>query len=697
MSGRILEHPILTVLERRRISFSFNGRAVSGLEGDVISSALVAGGIDTFGHHVKDGSAQGLFCANGQCSQCLVMADGLPVKACMTALVEGMVIESVEGLPSLPADDRVPQPSRPEMREVEVLVLGGGPAGLAAALELGAAGVQTLLVDDKHELGGKLVLQTHKFFGSEADSQAGTRGFLIGRRLAAQIRQLPTVEVWPDTTAVGVFSDGMVGVVREGAYRLIRPQVLLVATGARERMISFPGNTLPGVYGAGAFQTLVNRDLVACATRLLIVGGGNVGLISGYHALQAGIEVAALVEALPAVGGYKVHEDKLRRLGVPILTSHTITSAVGAEHVERVIIAALDETGCVRAGSERTYAVDAVLIAVGLTKVEEFYLKAEEAGIPVFCAGDADEIAEASAAMMGGKIEGVRIAGLLGRSVGRTTDAWQENLEILRSKPGSLHAARASDHAGQVEPIFHCLQEIPCNPCASVCPEGVIATEGGLITGVPYVAAGGVCRACLRCVRICPGLAIVLVDARGDQDFPLLTLPYELARGEMQAGFQGVACAIDGEDLGLYPVEKVLPATKKYPGTALVQIRVPQELAHRVAGVRAAGSLAATPLELGSAGAWTEEAIVCRCERVSEQEIRMAIRSGVHDLNQLKVLTRTGMGACGGKTCRPQLARLLREEGVDASEVTLMTERPLFVEVPLGVLAGVRPEGGGRS
>ena len=75
----------------------------------------------------------------------------------------------------------------------------------------------------------------------------------------------------------------------------------------------------------------------------------------------------------------------------------------------------------------------------------------------------------------------------------------------------------------------------------------------------------------------------------------------------------------------------------------------------------------------------------------------MAIRSGVHDLNQLKVLTRTGMGACGGKTCRPQLARLLREEGVDASEVTLMTERPLFVEVPLGVLAGVRPEGGGRS
>ena len=189
----------------------------------------------------------------------------------------------------------------------------------------------------------------------------------------------------------------------------------------------------------------------------------------------------------------------------------------------------------------------------------------------------------------------------------------------------------------------------------------------------------------------------MLVDARDDQEFPLLTLPYELAHGEMQAGSQVVAAAIDGEDLGLYPVERVLPPTKKYPGTALVQMRVPKEVAHRVAGVRAAGSWAAPPLELGSVGARAEEAIVCRCERVSEQEIRAAIRAGVRDLNQLKALTRTGMGACGGKTCRPQLARLLREEGVDASGATAMTERPLFVEVPLGVLAGVRSESGGGS
>ena len=110
---------------------------------------------------------------------------------------------------------------------------------------------------------------------------------------------------------------------------LIKPEVLFVASGAREKSLAFSGNTLPGVYGAGAFQTLVNRDLIKPSEKLFIVGGGNVGLIAGYHALQAGIEVVGLVEALPECGGYKVHKDKLVRMGVPVYTSHTILSANG--------------------------------------------------------------------------------------------------------------------------------------------------------------------------------------------------------------------------------------------------------------------------------------------------------------------------------------------------------------------------------
>jgi sarcosine oxidase, subunit alpha len=85
-----------------------------------------------------------------------------------------------------------------------------------------------------------------------------------------------------------------------------------------------------------------------------------------------------------------------------------------------------------------------------------------------------------------------------------------------------------------------------------------------------------------------------------------------------------------------------------------------------------------------------DEAVVCRCERVTAGEIRDAVREGVRDINQLKALTRAGMGACGAKTCRPMIWRIFQEEGVDLEQVTDRIDRPLFVEVPLGILAGMR-------
>ena len=391
---RIKKHPILEIPERRPVSFTWNGKILTGFDGEMISSALIANGIHIFGHHHKDNSPQGIFCANGQCSQCMVIADGLPVKSCMTPLRNNMVVESVEGLPRLPEDDKITGTGKIPTKEVEVLIIGGGPAGLAAAIELGKHGVNTLIIDDKDRLGGKLVLQTHKFFGSVEDSYAGTRGFEIGKILAEAVSQLPSVDVWLNTTAVAVYSDKVIGTLKNNQYLKIKPRKLLVATGAREKMLSFPGNTLPGVYGAGAFQTLVNRDLVKSSERVLIVGGGNVGLIAGYHAIQAGIEVVALVEALPQVGGYKVHADKLKRLGVPVFTSHTVVSANGSDRVESVTIARLDNDWNIIPKTHQTFEVDTILVAVGLAEVNEFYLKAKQWGMDVFGAGDAQEIAD---------------------------------------------------------------------------------------------------------------------------------------------------------------------------------------------------------------------------------------------------------------------------------------------------------------
>ncbi|MEM5776650.1 MAG: FAD-dependent oxidoreductase, partial [Anaerolineaceae bacterium] len=338
----------------------------------------------------------------------MVLADGIPLKACMSPIRENMDIRPMDGLPELPAGVSLPGYNPVEVLHTPVLIIGGGPSGMSAAIELGERGIPVVLVDDKNRLGGKLVLQTHRFFGSINAVHAGTRGINIARRLEEKVKSLPAVQIWLNSTVLAVFSDQKVGILRENRdYVLVEPRILLSAAGAREKNLVFRGNTLPGVYGAGAFQTLVNRDLVKPAERLFIVGGGNVGLIAGYHALQAGIQVAGLVEALPKCGGYKVHQDKLARMGVPIYTSHTILSANGAGQVESVTIAALDEHFQPLPGTEQSFACDTVLIAVGLDPVNEFALKAKEYGMTVYSAGDSEEIAEASSAMFSGKIRGL--------------------------------------------------------------------------------------------------------------------------------------------------------------------------------------------------------------------------------------------------------------------------------------------------
>ncbi len=685
-SNRIVSHPILETPSRSQISFTWNGRPLNGYDGEMIASALVANGIHIFGHHPKDHSPQGIFCANGQCSQCLVVADALPVKACMTPLRQSMVLESVKGLPKLPEDDVLPQLHEVPTTPLEVLIIGGGPAGLSAALELGKLGIDTLLVDDKDRLGGKLVLQTHKFFGSVKDSYAGTRGFEIARILAGELTRFDSVRVWLNTTAVAVFSDGVVGAVKRNRYHLLKPRKLLVAAGAREKMLSFPGNTLPGVYGAGAFQTLVNRDLVQSARRVLIVGGGNVGLIAGYHAIQAGIEVVALIEALPQVGGYKVHADKLRRLGVPIFTRHTIVGAHGTDHVTSATIAQLDDRWQVIPGTESTFAVDTVLIAVGLAEVNEFYFKARQWGMDVYCAGDAGEIAEASAAMFAGKIEGLKIAKSLGVTLDEIPDEWTQKATILKAKPGPIISSQKPPAETGVFPLFHCEQEVPCNPCTSVCPAGAIRTANDEITGLPYLTDLSACTGCAGCVAVCPGLAVTLVDYRGDPDRPIVTFPYEAWREHVALGKHVPVTDIDGAILGYYPVHKVI-SRRKYPGTLLVQVQMDKAAAKSAVGIWVQEKQI-EPAQTYEKQMPPDEAIVCRCERISAGEIKAAIRQGVRDINQLKALTRAGMGACGSKTCRPMIWRLFAEEGIDLATVTDRVDRPLFVEVAIGVLAG---------
>ena len=684
---RIREHPILPVPETEEITFYWNKQPLKAKKHEMISSALIANGISVFGHHHKDGSAQGIFCANGQCAKCTVIANGIPVKSCMMAVTENMIVQSADGLPHIPENDNPLDFEAIEQIETEVLIIGGGPSGLSAAIQLGKHKIRTLLIDDKTDLGGKLVLQTHKFFGSEEDSSAGTRGNDIGKLLAEEVSKLPSVTLWVNSTALFVFSDKKVGVLKDGVYKLIKPQRILNSAGAREKFLRFSGNHLARIYGAGAFQTLVNRDLVRPTERLFIIGGGNVGLIAGYHALQAGIEVVGLAEAMPQCGGYKVHADKLKRLGVPIYTSHTILSANGSETVESITISQIDQNFKPISGTEKTFASDTILIAVGLDPLNEFTQEAEQAGIPVYAAGDALEIAEASSAMFNGKIAGLIIAQDIGASVEDIPGEWYKKAEVLKSHPGEILPYQDLSDAEGVFPVIHCLQEIPCNPCTTVCPTNSIVIEDDTLMGVPLYK--GSCIGCNKCLLICPGLAITLVDFRTDKEFPTVTMPYEVGNYPVQVGDKISVVDIDGSKFGCFEVTEIL--SNKARKTQLIKVKVPASIARKVASFILQDEAVSRPLEQPIIPqTLSDEAMICLCERVSAKEVRELIRAGITDLNQIKAITRAGMGPCGAKTCEVLIKNLLREEGIPVTDVVPNTKRPVFIEVSLDKFPGAK-------
>jgi len=695
-NNRIDSHPILEVPESETIRFYWQNEALEANKDETIASALMANGIDIFGHHPKDNSPLGLFCANGQCSQCMVLVDGKPIKSCMTKVKPGMSVMPANGLPDISKLSSSQKTSieniiPTEIINVPVLIIGGGPAGLSAAIELGNLGVEVLLVDDKAKLGGKLVLQTHRFFGSTKAVYAGTRGIDIAKLLSKKVEDLSSVKVWLETTAVAIFEEKTVGLwqTEQDKYILVRPEVLMVATGARERSLPFKGNTLPGIFGAGAFQTLVNRDLVKPTNNLFIVGGGNVGLIAGYHALQSGINVVGLVEAMPSCGGYKVHEDKLARFGVPIYTSHTILEAKGENHVKSVLIAEIDENFQPIQGTQQEIKCDCVLIAVGLNPVNEFIQKAKEVNLTVFAAGDAEEIAEASAAMYAGKIRGLEIARKLGYQIPEIPDQWREFEAILKSRPGEVEQIDEDIHLTDVFPVMHCRQEIPCDPCASVCPKNLIQIDPENIRGLPEFCSldGQNCIACERCVAVCPGLAITLVDFRKDLENPTVSIPLEFSQEFIKIGDKVPVTDVEGNVLANVPVTHIREM-RQFSHTLIIRVKAPSEIATKISGIRLVAGWNQSEESTDRYTAETkQENIICRCEHISADTIRELIRSGIRDINQIKAATKATMGSCGGKTCLSLIKKIFREEGVPIKEVTEPTQRPVFVEMPIETLA----------
>lgn len=362
------------------------------------------------------------------------------------------------------------------MEKREILIIGAGPAGLAASVEAAKTGAQVLLVDENDTPGGQLFKQIHKFFGS-AQHKAGTRGINIGKQLLEQTKEVG-VELWLNTTAVGAVGDKQVALVRKNENGtaetvVVEAEKILVCCGGAENAVNFEGWTLPGVMGAGAAQTMVNVRRVLPGKKILMVGSGNVGLIVSYQLMQAGANVVGIVEAAPKIGGYCVHAGKIRRAGVPVYLSHTVLHAdtdEGGEEVTSAVIVQLDEHFQPVPGTEKKIECDTICIATGLRPqikistllgVKNGFIPELGGWMPIhddnmetnvkgiFVAGDTAGVEEASTAMDEGRLAGVSMAYDLGHmtdeEAAKSKQEIKDRLKALRLGPFGERRQNAKD------------------------------------------------------------------------------------------------------------------------------------------------------------------------------------------------------------------------------------------------------------
>ena len=518
------------------------------------------------------------------------------------------------------------------MKRYDLIIVGAGPAGLSAGIEAAKKGVKVVVFDENEKPGGQLFKQIHKFFGSK-EHRAKIRGFVIGKQLLSEAAEAG-VEVVLNATVIGLYQDKEVVVKIGEEIEHFKGNSIIIATGAAENMVTFPGWTLPGVIGAGAAQTLMNLHGVLPGKRVLMLGTGNVGLVVSFQLEQCGCEVVALVDAAPRVGGYGVHASKVARTGVPFYLSHTIVKAEGEKYVTGVTIAEIDNKFQFIPGTEKHFDVDTICMAVGLSPMSQLLKMAgckmvddpkkggqvpvcDEYGrtsLPgVLVAGDVSGIEEASSAMIEGRMAGITAAQYLGyidkeeldlelssldkaleglrqgmfapKNKGKAIEKTDEGIDI--SKNLLLHGYVADDeierypgvtHRVGIHPVIECTQNIPCNPCQDACKSGCISI-GSNITSLPIAVDDAKCINCGMCVASCSGQAIFLVNEDCGDETATVTLPYEFLPLP-EAGTKGKGLGRDGKPVCDAEVVSV-KSMKAFDKTNLLTIRVPREFASK--------------------------------------------------------------------------------------------------------------------